>query len=233
MNTLNIDPNEVAKFTNLANSWWDPHGPFKPLHDLNPLRLQCIQDRAPLAGKKVLDIGCGGGILAESLAQAGALVTAIDASDESLNAARIHQKNSGLNVVYLHLTAEEAAMQSPASYDVVVCMELLEHVPDPLSLLKAATAMVKPGGQLFFSTLNRSLKSYMFAIIGAEYLLNILPKGTHDYAKFIRPSELAHWARNAGLETKEIVGINYNPLSREYSLSQDVSVNYLVHMVRP
>ena len=230
--TLNIDPEEVAKFDQSASRWWDPNSEYKPLHDINPLRLDYIDDRAVLAGKRVVDVGCGGGILSESMAARGAQVVGVDMSGTALSVAKLHLLESGVSVDYRQMTAEQLAEEEPASFDTVTCMELLEHVPDPVSLIAACAQLAKPGGQLFFSTLNRNPKSYMLAILGAEYLLNMLPKGTHDFAKFIRPAELAHWLREAGLNLKELTGMRYNPISRRYDLSRDVSVNYLVHAVK-
>jgi 2-polyprenyl-6-hydroxyphenyl methylase / 3-demethylubiquinone-9 3-methyltransferase len=230
--TLNIDPEEVAKFDQSASRWWDPNSEYKPLHDINPLRLDYIDDRAVLAGKRVVDVGCGGGILSESMAVRGAHVVGVDMSGTALSVAKLHLLESGVSVDYRKMTAEQLAEEEPASFDLVTCMELLEHVPDPVSLITACAQLAKPGGQLFFSTLNRNPKSYMLAILGAEYLLNMLPKGTHDFAKFIRPAELAHWLREACLNLKELTGMRYNPISRSYDLSRDVSVNYLVHAVK-
>ena len=231
-NNINIDPQEVAKFDALASRWWDPNSEFKPLHDINPLRLDYIASKAGLAGKKVLDVGCGGGILAESMALRGAAVCGIDMAESPLAVARLHLIESGAKVDYRHMTAEQLAEQEPGHYDVVTCMELLEHVPDPASLVRACASLVKPDGHLFFSTINRNPKAYLFAIIGAEYLLKLLPKGTHDFAKFIRPSELDAWIRAAGLSLRDIVGLNYNPLTRQYSLGKDIDVNYIVHAIR-
>ncbi len=231
--TLNIDPQEVAKFDLVASRWWDPEGEFKPLHDINPLRLDYIDDRARLKDKRVADVGCGGGILAESMAARGATVTGVDMAEGALSVAKLHGLESGVSVDYRHMTAETLAEQEPEGYDVVTCMELLEHVPDPASLIRACARLTKPGGRLFFSTLNRNPKSYLFAVVGAEYLLKMLPKGTHDYAKFIRPSELAHWLREAQLSLEDMTGLTYNPLTKHYRLNQqDVSVNYLVHAVK-
>ena len=230
--TLNIDPEEVAKFDQSASRWWDPNSEYKPLHDINPLRLDYIDDRAVLAGKRVVDVGCGGGILSESMAARGAQVVGVDMSGTALSVAKLHLLESGVSVDYRQMTAEQLAEEEPASFDRVTCMELLEHVPDPVSLIAACAKLAKPGGKLFFSTLNRNPKSYMLAILGAEYLLNMLPKGTHDFAKFIRPAELAHWLREAGLNLKELTGMRYNPITRSYDLSRDVSVNYLVHAIK-
>ncbi len=229
---INVDPAEIAKFEALASRWWDPDGEFRPLHQINPLRLDWIDAKASLSGLKVLDVGCGGGILAEAMATRGAEVTGIDLGEAPLAVARLHLLESGAEVDYRQISAEQLAAEQPAHYDVVTCMEMLEHVPDPASTIAACAAMVKPGGHCFFSTLNRNPKSYLFAIIGAEYLLRMLPKGTHDYARFIRPSELGEWARRAGLEAREIIGMSYNPLTRHYRLGDDVDVNYLFHTVR-
>lgn len=228
----NIDPREVAKFEELASRWWDPHSEFKPLHDINPLRLHYIDSRATLAGKRVVDVGCGGGILTESMALRGAAVMGIDAGAAPLTVARLHLLESGTEVDYRQITTEQLADQQPAAFDVVTCMEMLEHVPDPASVVAACARLVKPGGQVFFSTLNRTPKAYLLAIVGAEYLLNMLPKGTHDYGKFIRPSELAHWMREAGLTLHDLTGMTYNPLTRTYSLGNDIDVNYLAHCSR-
>lgn len=225
----NFDPREIAKFEDLASRWWDPAGEFKPLHEINPLRLEYIDRRAGLAGKQVLDVGCGGGILSESMAARGAQVTAIDMGEAPLAVARLHRHESGVKVDYLHSTAEALAAERPGQFDVVTCLEMLEHVPEPASVVQACAQLVKPGGHVFFSTINRNPKSYLFAIVGAEYLLQMLPKGTHDYARFIRPSELAAWCRPAGLSVRELTGMSYNPLSKRYSLGPDVDVNYLVH----
>jgi len=223
----NVDPNEVAKFEALASRWWDPNSEFKPLHDINPLRLDYIDSAIGLRGKKIIDVGCGGGILAESMAQHGAIVTGIDMGAAPLQVAKLHKLESGLEVDYQQSTAEAFAESHAEQFDAVTCMEMLEHVPEPASVIEACMRMVKPGGKLFFSTLNRNPKSYLFAIIGAEYVMNMLPKGTHDYAKFIRPSELDSWARQAGLEVRDISGMGYNPFTQRYSLGSDVSVNYL------
>ncbi len=228
--TANVDPAEIAKFEELAHRWWDPHGEFRPLHEINPLRLDYIERRAGgLAGKRVLDVGCGGGILAEAMAARGAQVTGIDMGEAPLAVARLHGRESGIEVDYRQLTAEELAEAEPGTFDVVTCMELLEHVPHPAGTVAACAHLVKPGGDAFFSTINRNPKSYLFAIIGAEYVLRLLPKGTHDYARFIRPSELEAWARKAGLVLREITGMTYNPFTRRYSLGRDIDVNYLVH----
>lgn len=233
MSTQNVDPAEIQKFSDLAHRWWDPTSEFRPLHEINPLRLEWINSRIPLIGKKVIDIGCGGGILAESMAKKGANVTGIDLSEKALKVADLHGLESGVSVRYEKITAEDIAAREPAQYDVVTCMEMLEHVPNAASIIQACTALVKPGGQVFFSTLNRNLKSYLFAIIGAEYLLQLLPKGTHDYAKFITPAELSQAIRNAGLQVDTFRGMGYNPLTKIYSLNLDTSVNYLVACTRP
>ncbi len=228
----NIDTAEIAKFDALASRWWDPEGDFRPLHEINPLRLDYIRQRAGLDGSKVLDVGCGGGILAESMAQKGAQVTGIDMAEKPLGVARLHQAESGTDVEYLQSTAEDLATERAGRYDVVTCLEMLEHVPSPASIISACCTLVKPGGDVFFSTINRNPKSFLFAIIGAEYVLNMLPKGTHEYEKLIRPSELESWARNAGLALKGSIGMHYNPLTKEYSLGPNVDVNYLMHFRR-
>ncbi len=224
----NADPIEIEKFSQLAHKWWDPNSEFKPLHDINPLRLNYIDNQAGLAGKTVLDVGCGGGILSESMAKMGARVTGIDLSDKALQVARLHLLESGEAVDYRKIAVEALAEEMPASFDIVTCLEMLEHVPDPGSVISACASLVKPGGHVFFSTLNRNPKSYLFAIIGAEYVLNMLPRGTHDYAKFIKPSELAQYCRNANLAVSDITGMSYNPLSKIYALGHDTSVNYLI-----
>lgn len=229
----NVDPAEIHKFEALASRWWDPNGEFRPLHQINPLRLSFIDGIAGLAGKRVIDIGCGGGILAESMAAQGAEVTGIDLGEAPLSVARLHLLESGQQVDYQCISAEAIADQQPQSFDVVTCMEMLEHVPDPASTVAACQKLLKPGGHGFFSTINRNPKSWLFAIVGAEYLLQMLPKGTHDYARFIRPSELGQWCRHAGLETREIIGMRYNPISREFSLGNDVDVNYILHTTKP
>ncbi|MCR4303628.1 MAG: bifunctional 2-polyprenyl-6-hydroxyphenol methylase/3-demethylubiquinol 3-O-methyltransferase UbiG [Gallionella sp.] len=224
----NADPIELEKFSQLAHKWWDPHSEFKPLHDINPLRLGYIDRLAGLAGKTVLDVGCGGGILSESMAGLGANVTGIDLSDKALQVARLHLLESGKQVNYRNVAVEELAAEQPGHYDVVTCMEMLEHVPDPGSVIAACAKLVKPGGWVFFSTINRNPKSYLFAVIGAEYVLNLLPRGTHDYDKFIKPSELAQYCRDAGLNIENITGMSYNPFSKEYSLGRDTDVNYMI-----
>ena len=231
--TSNHDPLEISKFEELASRWWDPNSEFKPLHEINPLRMAYILERVDLAQKKVLDVGCGGGILTESMAIHHANVTGIDMGTAPLDVARLHLLESGLEVDYQQISAESLAQQHPASYDVVTCMEMLEHVPDPASVIQACYTLVKPGGHVFFSTINRNPKSYLFAIIGAEYILKLLPKGTHDFSKFIRPSELHQWARAAGLSIQDVSGMTYNPLSRQYAIGSDIDVNYLIHSTRP
>lgn len=229
---LNIDQQELDKFAALAARWWDPEGDMKALHQVNPLRLEYINSRANLAGKTVLDVGCGGGILAESMAQLGAKVTGIDMHQAIIDAAKLHLLESGSDVEYLRISAEEFAAERPATYDVVTCLEMLEHVPDPASVIAACAKLLKPGGHIFFSTLNRNLKCYLLAIVGAEYILNIIPKNTHDYRKFIRPAELGAWARAVGLAPQDLSGIHYQPFSKVFSLTKDVSVNYLLHAVK-
>lgn len=228
----NADPQELDKFSQLAHRWWDPSSEFRPLHEINPLRLDWIDRIAGVSGKTVLDIGCGGGILSESMARRGAQVCGIDLSDKALGVAKLHLLESGLSVNYRKLSAEALAAEEPGKYDIVTCMEMLEHVPDPASIINACAQLVKPGGHVFFSTLNRNPKAYLLAVIGAEYVLNLLPKGTHDYAKFIRPAELCRWAKSVGLEPDELIGMGYNPLTRVYRLNRDTSVNYLVHTTR-
>jgi 2-polyprenyl-6-hydroxyphenyl methylase/3-demethylubiquinone-9 3-methyltransferase len=232
MSVANVDQNEVAKFDAMASRWWDPEGAFKPLHRINPLRLDYVASRTRLRDADVVDVGCGGGILAEGLAARGARVTGIDLAEAALSVARMHMIETGMRVDYRCISAEDYAREAPGAADVVTCMELLEHVPDPAALIAACARMVRPGGDLFFSTLNRTPKAWLFAIVGAEYVMRMLPKGTHHYERFIRPSELAAWLREAGLELRGMSGISYNPLSDRFSLSDDVSVNYLVHAVR-
>lgn len=229
----NADQAELDKFSQLAHRWWDPNSEFKPLHDINPLRLEWIDRQAGIQGKQVLDVGCGGGILAESMAASGALVTGIDLSEKALKVAKLHQLESGVQLDYRLIAAEDLAVEQPETFDVVTCMEMLEHVPDPASILAACAAMVKPGGWVFLSTLNRNTKSYLFAILGAEYVLNLLPRGTHEWAKFIRPHELASHARQAGLETVQIMGMTYNPITKIYRLEQNTDVNYLMACRKP
>ncbi len=230
---INVDHAEVNKFEELAARWWDPHSEFKPLHEINPLRLDYIDRIAPLAGKKVLDVGCGGGILSESMAGRGARVTGIDMGEAPLQVARLHLLESGYDINYERIPVERLAAEEPATFDVVTCMEMLEHVPDPASVVTACSRLVKPSGHVIFSTINRNPKSYLFAIIGAEYLLKLLPKGTHDFAKFIRPSELSGWIRHTGLQSVDMTGLSYNPFTREYSLGRDVDVNYMIATVKP
>lgn len=229
---MNADPLEIQKFGELAHRWWDPESEFRPLHEINPLRLDWIDRHASLSGKRVLDVGCGGGILAEGMASRGATVTGIDLSEKALSVARLHLYESNLTVDYLHQSVESLAAEMPAAFDAVTCMEMLEHVPDPGSIVSACAKLVRPGGHVFFSTLNRNPKSYLFAVIGAEYILKMLPRGTHDYAKFIKPSELARSCRLSGLEVRELIGMSYNPLSKIYSLGSDTDVNYLMRTVR-
>lgn len=229
----NVDYQEVAKFEELASRWWDRGSEFKPLHDINPLRLDYIDNLAHIEGKKVIDVGCGGGILAESMAMRGARVTGIDMGEAPLSVARLHQMESGVEVDYIRITAEEIAEEQAAQFDVVTCMEMLEHVPDPASTIAACARLVKPGGHVFFSTINRNPKAYLFAVIGAEYVLNMLPKGTHEYNKFITPAELDSWAREAGLQVSDMTGMSYNPLTRHYKLGRDLNVNYLAAYTRP
>lgn len=224
----NVDELELDKFSQLAHKWWDTESEFKPLHEINPLRLGFIDDFAAIAGKTVLDVGCGGGILAESMAARGATVTGIDLAKKSLKVAQLHSLESGVSVNYRCVAVEDLAAEAPASFDVVTCMEMLEHVPDPQSVVRACAQLVKPGGWVFFSTLNRNAKAYMLAVLGAEYVLNMLPKGTHDYARFLKPSELSRMARNAGLGIETLRGMSYNPLTRIYSLGDDTDVNYLI-----
>ena len=225
---LNVDPLELEKFSQLAHRWWDPNSEFKPLHEINPLRLNYIDRRARLDGKTVLDVGCGGGILSESMAERGAHVTGIDLGDKALKVAKLHLLESGNKVNYRKIAVEALAGEQPHHYDVITCMEMLEHVPSPESTVRACAELAKPGGWVFFSTINRNPKSYLFAVIGAEYVLNLLPKGTHDYAKFIKPSELARIARAAGLYGEEIIGMTYNPITKVYALGRDTDVNYIM-----
>lgn len=228
----NFETAELNKFSELAHKWWDKQSEFKPLHDINPLRLNYIDQAVSLAGKVVLDVGCGGGILSESMAALGAQVTGIDLGEKALNVAKLHNLETGIAVDYQLISVEDLAAQQPASYDVVTCLEMLEHVPDPASIVRACAMLVKPGGHVFFSTLNRNPKAYVLAVIGAEYVLNMLPRGTHDYAKFIKPSELASFMRHADLDLVGQIGMRYNPLTKHYWLDSDVSVNYLMHAVR-
>jgi len=224
----NADPLELDKFSALAHKWWDPNSEFKPLHEINPLRLDYIDHLASLDGKTVLDVGCGGGILAESMTGRGAAVTGIDLAEKSLKVAKLHLLESGASVDYRCIAVETLAAELPTSFDVVTCMEMLEHVPNPESVVRACAELVKPGGWVFFSTLNRNPKSYLFAIIGAEYVLNLLPRGTHDYARFIKPSELSRYARSAGLAVNDLIGMTYNPLTKVYKLEHDTAVNYTI-----
>lgn len=228
----NADAAELEKFSQLAHRWWDPTSEFRPLHEINPLRLNWINTITPLEGKKVLDIGCGGGILSESMAKLGANVTGIDLSEKALGVAKLHLYESQAQVSYYKIAAEDFAQQNPAQFDVVTCMELLEHVPNPACTIAACAQLVKPGGHVFFSTLNRNPKAYLLAVIGAEYVLRMLPKGTHDYAKFITPAELTRWAKSVQLEPQSFKGMGYNPLTKTYSLNNDTSVNYLLHTIK-
>ena len=229
MTTINADPAELAKFSDLAHRWWDPESEFRPLHQINPLRLDWIAKLAPLAGAKALDVGCGGGILSDAMARQGAQVTGIDLSTKALKVAQLHALEAQTpGVQYREISAEDMAAEQPGAFDVVTCMEMLEHVPDPGSVVRACASLVKPGGWVFFSTLNRNPKSFLFAIVGAEYILNLLPKGTHEFARLIKPSELTAWAREAGLDAQGFKGMAYNPFTKRYWLSQDTSVNYLL-----
>lgn len=229
----NVDPAEIAKFEALAQRWWDPQGEFKPLHDLNPLRLQFVQARAPLAGKDVLDVGCGGGILSEAMARAGARVLGIDLAQAALEVAELHALDAEVAIEYRLQSAEDLARAAPASFDVITCMEMLEHVPEPGPVIDALARLLRPGGHLFISTINRTPKAFVLAIVGAEYVLRLLPRGTHEYERFIRPSELDAWARGAGLQLMGICGVEYSPLTRRFSLGDSPDVNYLVHLTRP
>ncbi|ROS05140.1 3-demethylubiquinone-9 3-methyltransferase [Sinobacterium caligoides] len=229
----NVDPAEVAKFEALASRWWDLNSEFKPLHAINPLRVNYIDERSPVAGKKVIDVGCGGGILSEGLAQRGADVTGIDMGKQPLEVARLHLHESKLEIDYQQSTAEEMADSHTEQYDVVACLEMIEHVPDPASVIKACAKLCKPGGDLYFSTINRNPKAYLMAVVGAEYLLKLLPKGTHDFAKFIRPSELSQFVRDAELELVDMIGLHYNPITKSYKLADGVDVNYMIHVHKP
>ena len=229
---INFDQAELNKFSELAHQWWDKTSQFKPLHDINPLRLNYIDKAISLNGKTVLDVGCGGGILSESMAEKGAKVTGIDLGEKALKVAQLHSLESGVAVDYKFISAEELAENSPASFDVVTCLEMLEHVPNPTSVVAACAKLVKPGGHVFFSTINRNPKAYLFAVIGAEYVLNMLPRGTHDYAKFIKPSELASFVRGANLSLQQQIGMSYNPITKHYWLDSNVSVNYMMHTVK-
>lgn len=231
--SINVDPAELQKFSELAHRWWDPQSEFRPLHEINPLRLSYIDNIAALRGKAVLDVGCGGGILTEAMAALGARVTGIDLADKPLKVAQLHLLESKLDVNYRNIAVEELAREAPGSFDVVTCMEMLEHVPDPASAVRACAALLKPGGHAFFATLNRNPKSYLFAIIGAEYVLKLLPRGTHDYARFIKPSELSTTCRSAGLEVGGLIGMTYNPFSKVYALEADTGVNYILHARLP
>jgi 2-polyprenyl-6-hydroxyphenyl methylase / 3-demethylubiquinone-9 3-methyltransferase len=225
---INADPLELEKFSQLAHRWWDPNSEFKPLHEINPLRMDYIEGLASLQGKVILDVGCGGGILSEGMATRGAKVTGIDLSDKALKVAKLHLLESGQQVEYRKISTESLAKEQPQHYDIVTCMEMLEHVPDPMSVVRACAILVKPGGWVFFSTINRNPKSYLFAIIGAEYILKLLPRGTHEYANFIKPSELARMARNAGLHDEKLIGMTYNPFTKVYALGNDTDVNYIM-----
>ncbi len=231
-NTANADPLELEKFSELAHRWWDPNSEFKPLHEINPLRLDYIDNLLKLQQKQVLDVGCGGGILSESMAARGAIVTGIDLAEKPLKVAELHLLESGQQVTYRKISAEDLARERPASFDAVTCMEMLEHVPDPAATVAACAALVKPGGHVFFSTINRNPKSYLFAVIGAEYILRLLPRGTHDYARFIKPSELAAMCRQAQLHIGGLTGMTYNPFTQRYALERDASVNYLLHTTK-
>jgi 2-polyprenyl-6-hydroxyphenyl methylase/3-demethylubiquinone-9 3-methyltransferase len=229
----NADPHELEKFSQLAHRWWDPHSEFRPLHEINPLRLRWIDARAGLAGKRVLDVGCGGGILSEAMAAAGAQVTGIDLSDKALKVAQLHLLESGRQVAYRKVAVEDLAAEQPGTYDIVTCMEVLEHVPDPASQVSACARLLKAGGHAFFATINRNPKSFLFAIVGAEYVLRLLPKGTHEYARLIRPSELAAMCRRAGVSVQAMTGMTYNPLTKVYALGRDTDVNYILHSQAP
>ena len=230
--TPNVDPNEIRKFEELAYRWWDTESEFKPLHDINPLRLNYIDDRASIKGKQVIDVGCGGGILAESMARRGATVIGIDMGETPLSVAQMHALESQIAVDYQQITAEDMAAQHAGAFDVVTCMEMLEHVPDPASVIAACAQMVKPNGHVFFSSINRNPKAFLMAIVGAEYIMNMLPKGTHEYGKFIKPSELEKAARSVGLKLRNITGLTYNPIFQSYRLSPDVDVNYMMHFTK-
>jgi 2-polyprenyl-6-hydroxyphenyl methylase/3-demethylubiquinone-9 3-methyltransferase len=231
--TQNVDLSELEKFSALASKWWDPNSEFRPLHQINPLRLDWIDGICPLAGQRVIDVGCGGGILAESMARKGATVKGIDLAEKSIGVAKLHGLESGIAVDYEVIATEAIADREPAQYDLVTCMEMLEHVPDPSAVVAACAKLAKPGGTLVFSTLNRNPKSFLFAIVGAEYILKLLPKGTHEYAKFIKPSELASYARAAGLELRQLIGMTYNPITKVYALNRDTDVNYIMAFTKP
>ena len=232
--SANVDAGEIAKFERMANRWWDSEGDFKPLHQMNPVRANYIDLKAKVAEKKLLDVGCGGGLLTEAMAQRGAFVTGIDMGEAPLDVARLHAEAGGLSIDYRRITAEQLAAESPEQFDVVTCLEMLEHVPDPAQVIRACFTLVKPGGQVFFSTLNRTPKAYLMAVLGAEYVLRWLPRGTHDYKKFIRPSELAAWSRQAGLQVRDLAGIVYNPLNQSFRIATgDVDVNYIMHLQKP
>ncbi len=233
MSLENVDPAEIAKFEELAHRWWDRESEFKPLHDINPLRVNYIDERASLAGKSVVDVGCGGGILSEAMAHRGARVTGIDMGEAPLSVAQLHKLESGVDVDYRQTTAEALAAEMPGSFDRITCLEMLEHVPEPGSVIQACADLCKPGGDLFFSTINRNPKSFLFAVVGAEYLLRLLPRGTHEYAKFIRPSELAGYIRDAGLLIQDVSGMTYNPITKHYAMGSDTDVNYIVHAKKP
>lgn len=235
MSRTNVDQNEIAKFEALASRWWDPSSEFRPLHDINPLRLNYIDERSPLAGRKVLDVGCGGGLLSEGMARRGAEVTGIDMGEAPLAVARLHGLESGVEVDYRQATVEELATDpaQAGQYDIVTCLEMLEHVPEPASVIRACAQLLRPGGELYVSTINRNPKSFLFAIVGAEYLLRLLPKGTHEWSKFIRPSEMSDHLRHAGLEIRDLTGMTYNPVTKVYKLGRDVDVNYMMHATKP
>lgn len=230
--TQNVDPNEISKFNDIASRWWDPDSEFKPLHDINPLRVNYINQHSPVAGLKVADIGCGGGLVSEGLAQLGAQVTGIDMGEVPINVAKLHLHESKLDIQYKQTTAEELASEQAGQYDIVTCLEMLEHVPEPASVIAACAKLVKPGGTVYFSTINRNPKAWLFAIVGAEYVLNMLPKGTHEYAKLIKPSELDEWARAAELKTQNMIGMHYNPFTKHYKLAEGVDVNYIMRCTK-
>ncbi|MGK0374025.1 MAG: 2-polyprenyl-6-hydroxyphenyl methylase/3-demethylubiquinone-9 3-methyltransferase [Arenicella sp.] len=231
--TANVDPNEIKKFEDLASRWWDPESEFRPLHAINPLRTEYINLHSPVKNKKLLDVGCGGGLISEAMSAFGADVTGIDMGEAPLSVAELHLLESGEKVEYLKITAEQLAEQRPDQYDVVTCLEMLEHVPNPALVIEACAKMVKPGGDVYFSTINRNPKAWLFAIVGAEYVLNMLPKGTHEYDKLIKPSELSQYARQSGLEMQHMIGLHYNPLTQVYKLAPGVDVNYMIHCTRP